>query len=196
MRSDSLAAVVDLKRPIQQWTRGWMLTKATDDKGVELGLESGRQFWICGRLRVSSATVTRRSRQPRLAFLDPDEVRRDRESLPPHLPPRAVAAGICRPHLRMGRARAAAVRRSDAPLPRGPVAPSDRRCAVLFARRALRRMACHAQAAEPRRGGRAQHARAAGDAWSRTHRGVERRWHQPAPGCAACSPASVRSGVG
>jgi len=90
MRHDSLAAVVDLKRPIQQWTRGWMLTKATDDKGVELGLESGRQFWICGRAGVigdGDASVAAAA----LAFLDPDEVRRYWESLPPHLPPRAVA---------------------------------------------------------------------------------------------------------
>ncbi len=90
MRPDSLAAVVDLKRPIQQWTRGWMLTKATDDKGIELGLESGRQFWICGRAGVigdCDASVAAAA----LAFLDPDEVRRYWESLPSHLPPRAVA---------------------------------------------------------------------------------------------------------
>jgi hypothetical protein len=90
MRPDSLAAVVDLKRPIQQWTRGWMLTKATDDRGVELGLESGRQFWICGRAGVigdGDAAVAAAA----VAFLDPAEVRRYWESLPPHMPPRAVA---------------------------------------------------------------------------------------------------------
>ncbi len=90
MRTDSLAAVVDLKRPIQQWTRGWMLTKATDDKGVELGLESGRQFWICGRAGVigdGDASVAAAA----LAFLDPAEVRRYWDSLPPQLPPRVVA---------------------------------------------------------------------------------------------------------
>ncbi|HTN78540.1 MAG TPA: hypothetical protein VMK16_02605 [Acidimicrobiales bacterium] len=91
MRPDSLTAAVDLKRPIQQWTRGWMLTKATDDKGVELGLRSGRQFWICGRAGVlgdADAAVAASA----LAFIDPDEVRELWESLPPHLPPRAVAA--------------------------------------------------------------------------------------------------------
>ena len=90
MRPDSLTAVADLKRPIQQWTRGWMLTTATDDKGVELGLTSGRQFWICGRAGVlgdADAAVAAAA----LAFIDPDEVRVHWESLPPHLPPRVVA---------------------------------------------------------------------------------------------------------
>lgn len=36
-------------KPIQQFTRGWMMAQETDDYGVELGFRTGRQFWVVGR---------------------------------------------------------------------------------------------------------------------------------------------------
>lgn len=39
-------------KPIQQFTRGWMMADATYAYGVELGFETGRQFWVVGRAGV------------------------------------------------------------------------------------------------------------------------------------------------
>ena len=39
-------------KPIQQFTRGWMMAEATDQYGVDLGFASGRQFWVVGRAGV------------------------------------------------------------------------------------------------------------------------------------------------
>ncbi|MDA3040424.1 MAG: hypothetical protein O3C27_13030 [Actinomycetota bacterium] len=39
-------------KPIQQFTRGWMIADATDAYGVELGFRTGRQFWVVGRSGV------------------------------------------------------------------------------------------------------------------------------------------------
>ena len=39
-------------RPIQQFTRGWMMAEATYDYGVEIGMRTGREFWVVGRAGV------------------------------------------------------------------------------------------------------------------------------------------------
>lgn len=39
-------------KPIQQFTRGWMMSPDTDRYGVELGMRTGREFWIVGRAGV------------------------------------------------------------------------------------------------------------------------------------------------
>lgn len=39
-------------KPIQQFTRGWMMAEATYAYGVELGFATGRQFWVVGRAGV------------------------------------------------------------------------------------------------------------------------------------------------
>lgn len=39
-------------KPLQQFTRGWMMAEATDAYGVELGFATGRQFWVVGRAGV------------------------------------------------------------------------------------------------------------------------------------------------
>lgn len=39
-------------KPIQQFTRGWMMAKATDEYGVRLGFRVGRHFWVVGRAGV------------------------------------------------------------------------------------------------------------------------------------------------
>jgi hypothetical protein len=38
--------------PVQQFTRGWMLARSTDEYGVGLGFASGSQFWVVGRAGV------------------------------------------------------------------------------------------------------------------------------------------------
>jgi hypothetical protein len=50
---DGTLAIVDrLKGPIQDYTRTWMLSDATNAYGVRLGFASGIQFWIVGRAGV------------------------------------------------------------------------------------------------------------------------------------------------
>lgn len=40
-------------KPLQQFTRGWMMAEATDAYGVEVvGMRTGREFWIVGRAGV------------------------------------------------------------------------------------------------------------------------------------------------
>ena len=39
-------------KPIQQFTRGWMMSPATDDYGVSIGMRTGREFWVVGRAGV------------------------------------------------------------------------------------------------------------------------------------------------
>ncbi|WP_420440740.1 helix-turn-helix domain-containing protein [Candidatus Poriferisodalis sp.] len=52
--SETIARVF---KPIQQFTRGWMMAEATGEYGVQIGMRSGREFWIVGRAGViGSAT--------------------------------------------------------------------------------------------------------------------------------------------
>lgn len=88
--SVALDTIVALKRPIQQWTRGWMMTPRTAQRARELGLRDGEQLWIVGRAGVlgdGDASVATAG----LAFLAPDVVRDAWESLPDGLTPRRVA---------------------------------------------------------------------------------------------------------
>jgi hypothetical protein len=39
-------------KPIQQFTRGWMLAESTGRHGIDLGFASGSHFWIVGRAGV------------------------------------------------------------------------------------------------------------------------------------------------
>ncbi len=88
--TSTLEAVAALKRPIQQWTRGWMLVKETDERGVALGLRDGEQFWIVGRAGVlgdGDADVATAG----LAYIAPGRVRAAWDHLPAGLTPRQVA---------------------------------------------------------------------------------------------------------
>ena len=88
--TSTLEAVAALKRPIQQWTRGWMLVKGTDERGVALGLRDGEQFWIVGRAGVlgdGDADVATAG----LAYIAPGRVRAAWDHLPAGLTPRRVA---------------------------------------------------------------------------------------------------------
>ena len=46
-------------KPIQQFTRGWMMAAATDRYGVELGMRTGREFWVVGRAGVLGSCTAR-----------------------------------------------------------------------------------------------------------------------------------------
>ena len=69
-------------KPIQQFTRGWMLTRSTAERGVELGLASGEDFWICGRAGVLGECRPEVAAAG-LAFIAPDAVASSWDSLPP-----------------------------------------------------------------------------------------------------------------
>ena len=78
-------------KPIQQFTRGWMMAPSTVERGREIGLQTGNDFWICGRAGVlgeCSAEVA----QAGLAFIGLDGVRHSWNSLPTGLTHRSVAA--------------------------------------------------------------------------------------------------------
>jgi len=87
----TLDTVVALKRPIQQWTRGWMMGPPADAKAAQIGLASGEQIWVVGRAGVlgdCDADVAAGG----LAYLAPEFVRKHWDSLPAGLTPRRVAA--------------------------------------------------------------------------------------------------------
>ena len=50
--ASALETVIELKRPIQQWTRGWMLGPLTEQRAVAIGLPSGEALWVVGRAGV------------------------------------------------------------------------------------------------------------------------------------------------
>ena len=93
----TLATVIELKRPIQQWTRGWMMGPSTDRTAAAIGLASGEQLWVVGRAGVlgnCDADVAAGG----LAYLAPAFVRQHWDSLPSGLGPRQVAqayADLC-----------------------------------------------------------------------------------------------------
>jgi len=45
-------AVLRTFKPIQQFTRGWMMSKETGEYGTSIGFANGKQFWIVGRAGV------------------------------------------------------------------------------------------------------------------------------------------------
>jgi hypothetical protein len=71
-------------KPIQQFTRGWMMTEATASYGVELGLRSGHDFWVIGRAGVLGSCPADVA-VAALAFHAPDGVRDAWEHVPPGL---------------------------------------------------------------------------------------------------------------
>ncbi len=61
-------------KPIQQFTRGWMMNPATEDYGREvLGLDRPRQFWVVGRAGVMGS-CTAEVAAAELAFHAPHHV--------------------------------------------------------------------------------------------------------------------------
>jgi hypothetical protein len=77
-------------KPIQQFTRGWMMTGGTAQRGVDIGMASGEDFWICGRAGVlgdCDADVAAAG----LAFIAPERVRLAWDGLPDGLTHRQVS---------------------------------------------------------------------------------------------------------
>jgi hypothetical protein len=61
-------------KPLQQFTRGWMMAEATDTYGVEVvGMRTGREFWVVGRAGVMGS-CTPEVAAGALAFHAPDHV--------------------------------------------------------------------------------------------------------------------------
>ena len=78
-------------RPIQQFTRGWMLSEATDRAGIDLGLPSGEDFWIIGRAGVLGDCRPDVAAAA-LGYISPEGVRQAWAAIPAHLSPSAVHA--------------------------------------------------------------------------------------------------------
>lgn len=83
--NSTLTETVDrLVKPTQQFTRGWMLTKPTAERGMALGLSSGTNFWICGRAGVLG-DCTAETAIAGLVFHGPDVIRRAWADVPANL---------------------------------------------------------------------------------------------------------------
>ena len=80
-----------LLKPIQQFTRGWMTTKATAQRAVELGFPSGYEFWVVGRAGVLG-TAAPEIAAAGLAFLAPAAVEAAFAARPPGISVEGVAA--------------------------------------------------------------------------------------------------------
>lgn len=68
-------------KPIQQFTRGWMMAESTDQYGVDLGFETGRQFWVVGRAGVLGSCPADVA-YGALAFHGPEDVYRAWAAVP------------------------------------------------------------------------------------------------------------------
>lgn len=92
-----LDTVIELKRPIQQWTRGWMLGPSTEQRASEIGLVSGEALWVVGRAGVLGSCPTEVAAGG-LAYLAPAFVARYWEHLPSgvtHLQVAQAYADLC-----------------------------------------------------------------------------------------------------
>ena len=165
-------------KPLQQFTRGWMMAESTHQYGVEqLGLRTWRHFWIVGRAGVlGSCPPEVAAGADRVPLPRPRGRGVDEPAARPHPPRRRHP--LPGPHHGLGRDGADRVR------PGGPRA--DRRARPAHHRRrpreprlAVRRLAGDAAARGCRRPRRAHHPRPAGDAGRRPHH--RRRGVRPEP---------------
>jgi hypothetical protein len=90
-RTDLLEAAERILKPIQQFSRGWMLDRSTAEFGVSLGLHSGEEYWIVGRAGALG-DVDHAIAAAALAFIAPDTVREAWEHIPSGMTPSRVAA--------------------------------------------------------------------------------------------------------
>jgi len=90
-RTDLLDAAERILRPIQQFSRGWMLDRSTAEFGVSLGLHSGEEYWIVGRAGALG-NVDHVIAAAALAFIAPATVREAWEHVPSGMTPSRVAA--------------------------------------------------------------------------------------------------------
>ena len=90
MRETVTTTVARTFKPLQQFTRGWMMADATDEYGVALGFRTGKQFWIVGRAGVLGS-CTPDVAVGALAFHAPEHVHDAWASIPDGLTPMDVA---------------------------------------------------------------------------------------------------------
>ena len=90
-RTDLMPAAERILKPIQQFSRGWMLHQATADHGIALGLRSGEEYWIVGRAGAMG-DVGHQVAAAAIAFVAPDAVREAWEHLPPEMTPSQISA--------------------------------------------------------------------------------------------------------
>lgn len=77
-------------KPIQQFTRGWMMAESTAELGLDLGFASGGQFWIVGRAGVLGSCPVEVA-VGAIAFHQPDQVAEAWLHLPDGLDHRGVS---------------------------------------------------------------------------------------------------------
>src|SRR5262245_30422651 len=98
VRPDVAAQVERVLKPIQQFTRGWMLNESVCRAlAEELGLRNDNDLWIVGRAGVMG-DCTWQTAQAGLGFVGPRGVQAAWEALPPGLTPTVIArrfAGLC-----------------------------------------------------------------------------------------------------
>jgi helix-turn-helix protein len=90
-RTDLLPAAERILKPIQQFSRGWMLDQATAEYGVSLGLHTGEEYWIVGR-GGALGDVDHQIAAAALAFIAPAAVRDAWDHLPSGMTPSQVSA--------------------------------------------------------------------------------------------------------
>lgn len=67
--------------PVLEFTRGWLVSEATNARGEALGLLPGRGFWVCGRCSVLG-DVDADVAAAAIGFMAPDRVRKFWEARP------------------------------------------------------------------------------------------------------------------
>jgi hypothetical protein len=91
LEADLVDAAERILKPIQQFSRGWMLDRATAEYGVSLGLRTGEEYWIVGRAGALG-DVDPEIAAAALAFIAPGAVREAWDHIPPAMTPSQVAA--------------------------------------------------------------------------------------------------------
>jgi len=90
-RTDLVEAAEQILKPIQQFSRGWMLDRSTAEFGVSLGFRDGEEYWIVGRAGALG-DVDPEIAAAALAFIAPDAVREAWEHIPVGMTPSQVTA--------------------------------------------------------------------------------------------------------
>ncbi len=89
-RTDLLGAAERILKPIQQFSRGWMLDRSTADYGVSIGLRTGEEYWIVGR-GGALGDVDHQIAAAAIAFVAPESVQAAWEHLPSGMTPSKVS---------------------------------------------------------------------------------------------------------
>ena len=166
-RTDLLPAAERILKPIQQFSRGWMLDRATAEYGVSLGLRTGEEYWIVGRAGALG-DVDHQIAAAALAFIAPVSRARGVGARPVRDDAQPGRRDVRRALHRLGHGRARPVR-SGAHGASRPSRPADRGRCQPRARSAVRRVAIGRPTRRRRWPRHAHDAGVAGDARRRSH---------------------------